>query len=229
VNFRGSTGFGKRFLNAGDREWARKMHDDLLDAVDWAVRDGIADRARVGILGGSYGGYATLVGLAFTPEVFACGVDIVGPSSLVTLLQSVPEYWKPMLDTMVRRVGDHRTEEGRAFLHERSPLPRADRIRRPLLIGQGANDPRVKKAEADQIVSALQAKGIPVIYCLYPDEGHGFQRPENRMSFFAIVEGFLAPILGGRAEPLGKALEGSSLQVVAGAERIPGLTPPKGS
>jgi len=223
VNFRGSTGFGKKFLLAANGEWAGKMHDDLLDAIAWAEKAGIADRSKVGIMGGSYGGYATLVGLTFTPDVFACGVDVVGPSSLVTLLQSVPPYWKPMLDMMKRRVGDHTTEEGRKALLERSPLPRVDRIQRPLLIGQGANDPRVKQAEADQIVRAMTAKGIPVTYVLYPDEGHGFARPPNRLSFNAVVEAFLAPILGGRAEPFGTDLAGSSLTVPAGAERIPGL------
>jgi dipeptidyl aminopeptidase/acylaminoacyl peptidase len=223
VNFRGSTGFGKRFLNAANGEWAGKMHDDLLDAVDWAVKSGIADRTKVAISGGSYGGYATLVGLTFTPEVFACGVDVVGPSSLLTLLQSVPPYWKPQLAMMRKRVADETTEEGKRHLLERSPLTRVDRIQRPLLIGQGANDPRVKQHEADQIVKAMTEKGIPVTYVLYPDEGHGFQRPPNRLSFQAITEAFLAPILGGRAEPLGDDLEGSTLKVPVGADRIPGL------
>jgi dipeptidyl aminopeptidase/acylaminoacyl peptidase len=223
VNYRGSAGFGKRFLNAGNGEWAGKMHDDLLDAVEWAVKAGVADRAKVAISGGSYGGYAALVGLTFTPEVFACAVDVVGPSSLVTLLQSVPPYWKPQLDLMRKRVGDHTTEEGRKFLLERSPLTRVDAIRRPLLIGQGANDPRVKQAEADQIVKAMEAKSIPVTYVLYPDEGHGFQRPPNRLSFFAVVEAFLGPILGGRVEPVGDDFAGSSITVPAGAERVPGL------
>jgi dipeptidyl aminopeptidase/acylaminoacyl peptidase len=223
VNFRGSTGFGKKFLNAGNREWAGKMHDDLLDAVEWAVKNGVADRAKVAIMGGSYGGYAALVGLTFTPEVFACAVDVVGPSSIVTLINSVPPYWKPMLDMMKKRVGDPSTEEGKKLLLERSPLSRVDKIQRPLLIGQGANDPRVKQAEADQIVAAMKEKGIPVTYVLYPDEGHGFARPPNRFSFNAVTESFLAPILGGRAEPIGKDLDGSSIQVPVGADRVPGL------
>ena len=223
VNYRGSTGFGKKFLVAANGEWAAKMHDDLLDAIDWAVKEGIADRSKVAIAGGSYGGYAALVGLTFTPEVFACAVDVVGPSSLVTLLESVPPYWKPALDMMKKRVGDHTTEEGRKFLLERSPLTHVAKIQRPLLIGQGANDPRVKQAEADQIVKAMNDKGIPVTYVLYPDEGHGFARPPNRISFFAIEEAFLAGILGGRAEPFGKDLQGSTLTVPSGAERIPGL------
>ena len=223
VNFRGSTGFGKGFINAGNREWGGKMHDDLLDAVQWAVDQGIADPARVAILGGSYGGYAALVGMTFTPEVFACGVDIVGPSNLITLMNTIPPYWQPQIDLFTSRVGDYRTEEGREFLLTRSPLTYADHIRRPLLIGQGANDPRVKQSESDQIVAAMQEKNIPVSYILYPDEGHGFARPENNLSFFAVTEAFLAAHLGGRYEPLGADLTGSSLTAPAGAEYVPGL------
>jgi dipeptidyl aminopeptidase/acylaminoacyl peptidase len=223
VNFRGSTGFGKRFLNAGNREWAGKMHDDLIDAVQWAVREGIADKGRVAILGGSYGGYAALVGLTFTPDVFACGVDIVGPSNLVTLLNTIPPYWEPGIAMFTTRVGDHRTEGGRRFLESRSPLTFVDRIRRPLLIGQGANDPRVKQSEADQIVTAMQRQGIPVTYVLYPDEGHGFARPENRLSFNVVVEAFLSRHLGGRVEPVGRDFEGSTITVPTGAEDVPGL------
>jgi len=224
VNFRGSTGFGKAFVNAGNMEWAAKMHDDLLDAVQWAEETGIAHDGRVAIMGGSYGGYATLVGLTFTPELFACGVDIVGPSNLVTLLSTIPPYWAPMVELFAKRVGDLRTEEGKKLLEERSPLHRADRIRRPLLIGQGANDPRVKQAESDQIVSAMQEKGIPVTYVLYPDEGHGFGRPENRMSFNAVAEGFLARHLGGRFQPVGGDFERASITVPTGAEHVPGLS-----
>jgi dipeptidyl aminopeptidase/acylaminoacyl peptidase len=189
VNFRSSTGFGKSFANAGDREWAGKMHDDLVDAVRWAIAEKIADPQRVAIFGGSYGGYATLVGLTFTPDLFACGVDIVGPSSLITLIESVPPYWKPILDMFYTRVGDPRTEAGKQFLLSRSPLTFADRIKKPLLIGQGANDPRVKQAESDQIVKAMKAKGIPVTYILFPDEGHGFARPENRLSLSGRGDG----------------------------------------
>jgi dipeptidyl aminopeptidase/acylaminoacyl peptidase len=223
VNFRASTGLGKAFVNAGDREWGAKMHDDLIDAVDWVIEAGIADLERVAIMGGSYGGYATLAGLTFTPDKFACGVDIVGPSNLVTLLETIPPYWKPQMALFTTRVGDHRTEEGRAFLSARSPLTYADRIQRPLLIGQGANDPRVKQAESDQIVQAMQEKGIPVTYVLYPDEGHGFARPENRMSFNAVAEAFLAECLGGRYEPVGDDFEGSTLTVPVGVEGVPGL------
>jgi dipeptidyl aminopeptidase/acylaminoacyl peptidase len=223
VNFRGSTGLGKEFLNAGNKEWAGRMHDDLIDAVRWAVDAGIADPNRVGIMGGSYGGYATLVGLTFTPDEFACGVDIVGPSNIVTLLSSIPPYWAPMVEIFKKRVGDHTTPEGMAFLDARSPLSRVDQISKPLLIAQGANDPRVKQAEADQIVEAMQRKGIPVTYVLYPDEGHGFRRPENSTSFTAVAEAFLAEHLGGRYEPIGSDFDGSSITVPVGADEIPGL------
>lgn len=224
VNFRGSTGFGKNFLNAGNREWAGKMHDDLIDAVEWASAETIARRDRVAIVGGSYGGYAALVGLTFTPETFACGVSIVGPSNIITLLNTVPPYWAPAMQLFKTRVGDHTTEEGRAFLQSRSPLTFVERIRRPLLIGQGANDPRVKQSESDQIVQAMQARGIPVTYVLFPDEGHGFARPENNMAFFAITEAFLAQHLGGRYEPIGHDLGRSSARVLTGAEGVPGLS-----
>jgi dipeptidyl aminopeptidase/acylaminoacyl peptidase len=223
VNFRASTGFGKAFTNAGNMEWGAAMHNDLLDAVDWAVQEGIAAKNSVAIMGGSYGGYATLAGLTFTPDVFACGVDIVGPSNIITLLETIPPYWTPMLEMLTSRMGDHRTEEGRAFLKSRSPLTYADRIRKPLLIGQGANDPRVKQAESDQIVQAMQSKNIPVTYVLYPDEGHGFARPENNMSFSAVAEAFLAGILEGRFEPIGEDFEGTSITVPTGAEQVSGL------
>jgi dipeptidyl aminopeptidase/acylaminoacyl peptidase len=223
VNFRGSTGFGKKFVNAGDREWAAKMHDDLIDAVDWAIKEKIAVPDKVAIMGGSYGGYATLVGLTFTPEKFACGVDIVGPSNLVTLLKSIPPYWKPVMQLFKDRVGDPTTAAGEKLLQERSPLTHVARIKRPLLIGQGANDPRVKQAESDQIVKAMQEKMIPVTYVLFPDEGHGFARPPNRLAFNAVMEAFLAQHLGGRFEPVGAAFTGSSITVPTGAEGVPGL------
>jgi dipeptidyl aminopeptidase/acylaminoacyl peptidase len=224
VNFRGSTGFGKNFTNAGDQEWGRRMHDDLIDAVAWAIEQGIADPDRIAIMGGSYGGYAALAGLTFTPEVFACGVDIVGPSNLTTLLLSIPPYWKPELDHYTTRIGDFRTEDGKLLLRERSPLTYVDNISRPLLIAQGANDPRVKQNESDQIVKAMQAKKLPVTYVLYADEGHGFARPENRLSFYAITEAFLADHLGGEYEPIGNDFVGANLTVPAGADEIPGLT-----
>ena len=223
VNFRGSTGFGKNFINAGNREWAGRMHDDLLDAVDWAVQEGIAEKDKIAIMGGSYGGYATLVGLAFTPDVFACGVDIVGPSNLETLLETIPPYWEPMVKQFHERMGDPTTAEGLAYLKEISPLYRAKDITKPLLIGQGANDPRVKQAESDQIVEAMERDGVPVTYVLFPDEGHGFARPENNIAFNAIAENFLAQCIGGRAEPVGDVLDASTAQILAGREHLGGL------
>ena len=222
VNFRGSTGFGKKFVNAGNLEWGRKMHDDLVDAVQWAVREKIADPKKAAIMGGSYGGYAALAGLTFTPDLFACGVDIVGPSNLNTLQASIPPYWTAYLESMYRHMGDPRTPEGRKMLDERSPLNHVEKIKKPLLIAQGANDPRVKQAESDQIVKAMKEKGIPVTYALYPDEGHGFARPENRLAFMAITEAFLKKHLGGEAEPVGKAMEGSSIQILEGREGVLG-------
>lgn len=223
VNFRGSTGFGKSFVNAGDLQWGLTMHDDLLDAVDWAIAQGVTTPEQVAIMGGSYGGYATLAGLTFTPEKFACGVDIVGPSNLKTLLDSIPPYWESFRRVLEMRVGDPNTEEGLAILEAASPLTHVDNITKPLLIGQGANDPRVKQAESDQIVEAMQAKDIPVTYALFPDEGHGFARPENRLAFYGVAEGFLSTCLGGRVEPLGDDLQGSSLTVPAGPEFVVGL------
>ena len=229
VNFRGSTGFGKDFVNAGDLQWGRKMHDDLIDAVDWAIEQGITTRDQVAIYGGSYGGYAVLWGVTNTPERFACGVDIVGPSNLKTLMDSIPPYWASFFEQLARRVGDPRTEEGLALLAERSPLTYVENIQKPLLIAQGANDPRVKQAESDQIVTAMKEREIPVTYVLYPDEGHGFAVPQNRLSFFAVAEGFLSHCLGGRYEPVGNDFEGSSIQVPEGAAYVPGLVDALGS
>ncbi len=223
VNYRGSTGLGKEFVNAGDREWAGKMHDDLIDAVDWAVTQGVTTKDQVSIMGGSYGGYATLVGMTFTPDVFKCGVDIVGPSNLNTLLSTIPPYWASFFEQFAKRVGDPRTEDGKKLLAERSPLSHADKISKPLLIGQGANDPRVNQDESDQIVKAMQAKDIPVTYVLFPDEGHGFQRPENSKAFFAVTEGFLGQCLGGRVQPIGNDFVGSSITVPVGADQVPGV------
>ena len=223
VNFRGSTGFGKHFINAGNLQWSKAMHDDLIDAVEWAVAQGFADRDKVAIMGGSYGGYATLVGLTYTPDLFACGVDIVGPSNLETLLETIPPYWAPMVKQFHDRMGNPTTPEGLQLLKDCSPIHRADKIVRPLLIGQGANDPRVKQSESDQIVAAMQGHGIPVTYVLFPDEGHGFHRPENNIAFNAIVEGFLATNLGGRSEPADEVLAASTAQIPAGREFIAGL------
>ena len=196
VNFRGSTGYGKKYVNAGDRQWAGTMHTDLLDGKDWVAKQGIADPAKVCIMGGSYGGYATLAGVTFSPDAFACGVDIVGPSNLNTLLKTIPPYWSTFLATFHKRMGD-----SEAALKEQSPLFRADQIKAPLLIGQGANDPRVNKAESDQIVAAMRKNEKPVQYYVFPDEGHGFARPANNMAFNAASEEFLAKYLGGRFEP----------------------------
>ncbi|WP_298326812.1 S9 family peptidase [Haloactinopolyspora sp.] len=197
VNFRGSTGYGKAFGNAGNKQWGRAMHTDLLDAIDHLVESGAVDRDRVGIYGGSYGGYAALAGAAFTPDVFRCAVDLVGPSNLLTLLASVPEYWKPQIAFMHTRVGNPDTEAD--MLWERSPLSKADQIRIPVLVAQGKNDPRVKVAEAEQIVNALKDKGLDHEYLLFEDEGHGLAKPENRERFYAAAEAFLAEHLGGRS------------------------------
>ena len=200
------------------------MHDDLLDAVEWATAEKIAIPEKICIYGGSYGGYATLVGLTFTPEVFSCGVDIVGPSNLVTLMENAPAYWAPFMPVMKRRVGDWETEEGKAELLQRSPLTRVDQIARPLLIAQGANDPRVTQLEADQIVASMNQKEIPVTYVLYPDEGHGFRRPENRKSFNAVTEAFLAEHLGGRFQAVDQDFVDASISVPSGADGVPGLS-----
>ncbi|MEX0691255.1 MAG: S9 family peptidase [Gemmatimonadales bacterium] len=196
VNYRGSTGYGKAFLNAGNREWGGRMHDDLVDAVEWAVNQGIADPERVAIYGGSYGGYAALVGATFTPDLFRCAVAIVGPSNLITFINTIPPYWSSYLAIMHERVGNPKTEA--AFLRSRSPLTYVDRIRIPMLVAQGANDPRVKQSESEQIVAAMAARGIPHEYMLFPDEGHGFAKPENRLKFYGVAEQFLAEHLGER-------------------------------
>lgn len=223
VNFRGSTGFGKDFLNAANKQWGLAMHDDLIDATNWAIAQGITGKDQVAIMGGSYGGYATLAGLAFTPETFACGVDIVGPSNLETLLDTIPPYWAPLVKIFHERMGNPGSEGGLALLKAASPLYKADQITKPLLIAQGANDPRVKQAESDQIVGAMKDAGIPVTYVLYPDEGHGFAKPTNNIAFFAIAENFLAECLGARAEPLGDVLVPSSAEILEGAEHVVGL------
>jgi len=225
VNYRGSTGFGKRFVEAANRQFSGKMHDDLIDAVGWAVKEGITTKDKIAIYGGSYGGYATLVGMTFTPTTFACGVDIVGPSSLVTLIESFPEYWKPFLEgTWYRRVGNPANADDRKDLLARSPITRVGDIQRPLLIAQGANDPRVTQKESDTIAREMEAKKIPVTYVLFADEGHGFARPENRISFYAISEAFLSKCLGGRNEPMTGGFPGSKISVPRGADFVPGLS-----
>jgi dipeptidyl aminopeptidase/acylaminoacyl peptidase len=201
INFRGSTGFGKEFLNAGDREWGGKMHNDLVDAVSWIVDRGVADPARVAVYGGSYGGYAALVGATFTPDLFACAVDIVGPSNLITFIETIPPYWSTYRAMLHKRVGNPETEAD--FLKSRSPLFHVAEIRIPMLIAQGANDPRVKQSESEQVVAEMEKKGIDCEYMLFPDEGHGFAKPENRIKFYVAAEQFLASHLGGRLEEPG--------------------------
>lgn len=198
VNYRGSTGYGKAFMNAGNKQWSKSMHTDLLDAVEHLSGLGAIDPERVGISGGSYGGYAALVGAAFTPGIFRCAIDLCGPSNLLTLLDSIPPYWKPLKAMFTSKVGDAETEKD--LLWDASPLSRVDDIRIPVLVAQGANDPRVKQAEAEQIVEALAAKGVSHDYLLFPDEGHGLVKPENRMTYYAAAEQFLATHLGGRHE-----------------------------
>jgi acylaminoacyl-peptidase len=218
VNYRASSGFGKAFLNAGDKQHAAKIHDDLIDGVEWAVREGIAGRDKVAIMGWSYGGYSAFVAATFTPEVFCCAVPVVGITDLVTLMENRPPYWADYAEQFSRRYADVKTEEGRAYLRSRSPLYKVDQIRKPMLIGHGANDVRCTLAQSDLIVAAMQEKKIPVTYVVFPDEGHGFYRPENDIAFHAIVEAFLARHLGGRAEPIGGDFEGSSHEIRAGAD-----------
>jgi dipeptidyl aminopeptidase/acylaminoacyl peptidase len=222
VNFRSSTGFGKKFMNAGNLEWGKAMHDDLLDAVQWAVAQNVTAKNTVCITGGSYGGYATLVGLAMTPDVFRCGVDIVGPSNLMTLLASIPPYWAPMVAMFHTRMGNPQTPEGKALLTAVSPLTHAAKIKKPLLIAQGQNDPRVKEAESEQIVAAMKRAGLPVTYVLFPDEGHGFARPENMIAFTAVTEAFLSAHLGGSYLPITPdEAKATSMQIKEGKNGIP--------
>ena len=224
VNYRGSTGFGKEFTRAAIKEFAGKMHDDLIDGVQWAIDEGIADPDMVAIGGGSYGGYATLTGVAFTPDTFACGVDIVGPSSLVTLIESFPEYWKPFLQgTWYTYVGDPANPEDREDMLGRSAISRIDDIKVPLLVGQGQNDPRVTKLESDQLVEAMSANELPVTYVNFPDEGHGFARPENRLAFFSVMEGFLEGCLGGESEPVTTEIEDSTAEILYGKGYVKNL------
>ncbi len=220
TNFRGSSGFGKAFIQSSIKQWGAAMQDDLVDAVKWAVDNGIADPNRIAIMGTSYGGYATLVGLTRDVDLFAAGVDIVGPSNLETLLATIPPYWVPAVKYFHRFVGDPDTTEGIKLLKERSPLTYAERIKKPLLIGQGQNDPRVKRSESDQIAKSMKKHGLPLIYVLYTDEGHGFARPENNISFMAITELFLQKHLGGRAEPVENAFTGSSLQILEDSDNL---------
>lgn len=221
VNYRGSTGFGKAFANA--RAWSPEVEADLLDAADWAKRTGLAQPDRIAIAGGSYGGYAVLATLSQHPRAWACGIDLYGPVDLPDLMRAFPADWKPLYERLVRRLGDPRTPAGLAYLEARSPARRLDQIEKPLLVAQGANDPRVHKAQSDQVVASLSARGAPVTYLVFADEGHGLVRPQNAMAFAAVAESFLSKCLGGRAESIGDDLTGSSLSVVTGAALVPGL------
>ena len=201
------------------------MHEDLIDAVDWAVARGIADRRRVGFYGASYGGYAALTAATRTPEVFACIVDIYGIANLMTFMAAIPPYWGPWFSVWKNRLGDPETPEGRAFLRERSPLTYIGRAFRPILIAQGLEDVRVTRAESEQMVAVLRQRNVPVTYITFPDEGHGFLRPQNQIAFRAVTEAFLARHLGGAAQPIDRAsdFKGSTLTVEVGAELVPGL------
>ncbi|MES1200881.1 MAG: alpha/beta fold hydrolase, partial [Pseudomonadota bacterium] len=223
VNFRGSTGFGKPFLNAGNGEWGGKMQEDLLDAEQWAIDQHIAQPNHVAIMGGSYGGYAALVGLSSTPDRFACGVSLAGVANLSTMLNSVPPYWTAWREELYRRIADPRTPEGAQLLHDRSPVFRAAQIRNPLLLALGGHDRFASRPELDVIAQSARARRNGSIYLYYPNEGHGLVRPENRISFFAITEQFLGACLGGRVEPMGAALQDADLEAIDGADRVPGL------
>jgi dipeptidyl aminopeptidase/acylaminoacyl peptidase len=223
VNYRGSTGYGKAFVNAADHEWGGRMHDDLIDSVDWAVGQGIADPQRVGFFGGSYGGYSALMAATKTPEVFACIVDLFGISNLMTFMATIPPYWHPWFSVWKNRVGNPDTDDGRAFLIDRSPVNHLERATRPILIAHGLKDVRVVVAESQQMVDALKTRNAPVTYVTFRDEGHGFVRPVNRLAFFAVAEAFLANHLGGRCQPFEGDLSGSTMKIEVGAELVPGL------
>jgi dipeptidyl aminopeptidase/acylaminoacyl peptidase len=223
INYRGSTGFGKAFVTAADHEWGGKMHDDLIDGLDWAIAKGFADPERVGFFGGSYGGYSALMAATKTPERFACIVDEFGISNLMTFMQTIPPYWNPWFRVWKIRLGDPGTDEGRAFLADRSPLNHLERATKPILIAQGLQDVRVVAAESEQMVTALQKRDVPVTYVTFADEGHGFIRPENRLAFFAVAEAFLGKHLGGRVQPVGGDFVGSSIQIPTGRDLVPGL------
>jgi dipeptidyl aminopeptidase/acylaminoacyl peptidase len=224
VNYRGSTGFGKAFVTAADHEWGGRMHDDLIDAVDWAIGKGFVDPKRIGFYGGSYGGYSALMAATKTPEVFACIVDVFGISNLMTFMATIPPYWGPWFSIWKNRLGDPATDEGRAFLRERSPINHMERASRPILIAQGMRDVRVVAAESEQMVAALKARRVPVTYITFADEGHGFVRPENRLAFTAVTEAFLGTHLGGQFQPIGNDFAGSTIKIETGGELVPGLS-----
>jgi dipeptidyl aminopeptidase/acylaminoacyl peptidase len=224
VNFRGSTGLGKKTATAGDGEWADKMQNDLLDAIEWANNERVSNEQRVAICGAGYGGFAALIGVCVTPDRFACGIDFAGITNLVAFVDSIPDYWKPAMPGLkVLLGGDTTGADGRRFLASRSPITYVDRIKRPLLIAHGVNDVRVPVAQSDEFVAAMQKRKLPVTYLTYKDEGHVFGRPQNRLSLAAVVEAFLAQNLGGRAEPVRDAFAGSSIEFRAGRNLIKGL------
>jgi dipeptidyl aminopeptidase/acylaminoacyl peptidase len=223
VNFRGSSGFGSAFMAKADRKWSETMHDDLLDAVQWAIDKGVTAKDRVAVMGLSYGGYSTLVSLSFTPDTFQCGVDLAGPSNLVRLASAMPEWWTWQKPQFLNRMGDPSTPEGAADLLRRSPISRVDAISKPLLVTNGANDPRIFPDQSQEIVDALKARGKPVTYAFYPDEGHVYAKDESNISFAAIAEHFLSKCLGGKAEPYGDDLVGSQVDLKTGAGFVPGL------
>ena len=223
VNFRGSSGFGSAFMAKADRKWSETMHDDLLDAVQWAIGKGVTAKDRVAVMGLSYGGYSTLVSLSFTPDTFQCGVDLAGPSNLVRLASAMPAWWTWQKPQFLNRMGDPSTPEGAADLLRRSPISRVDTISKPLLVTNGANDPRIFPDQSQEIVDALKVRGKPVTYAFYPDEGHVYAKDESNISFAAIAEHFLSKCLGGKAEPYGDDLVGSQVELKTGAGFVPGL------
>ena len=223
VNFRASGGFGSGFMAKGDRKWSETMHDDLLDGVQWAIDKGVTAKDRVAVMGLSYGGYSTLVSLSFTPDTFQCGVDLAGPSNLVRQVAGMPDWWTWQRPQFVNRVGDPATKEGAADLMRRSPIARVDAISKPLLVTNGANDPRIFPSQSEEIVDALKARGKPVTYAFYPDEGHVYAKDATNISFAAIAEHFLSKCLGGPAEPYGDDLAGSQVELKTGAGFVPGL------
>jgi acetyl esterase/lipase len=223
INYRGSTGFGKAFVSAADREWGGKMHDDLIDGLDWAIAQGKIDPQRIGFFGASYGGYSALMAATKTPERFNCIVDMFGISNLVTFMATIPPYWTPWFGVWHTRLGDPKTEAGRTLLEERSPLNHLDHATKPILIAQGMMDVRVVAAESEQMVNALKARDVPVTYVTFSDEGHGFVRPENRLAFYAVTEAFLAKHLGGKVQPVGDDFAGSTIAIPVGRDLVPGL------
>lgn len=224
VNFRGSTGFGRAFLNAGNREWGGRMQDDILDAVQWAVTNGVAQADHIAIIGQGYGGYAALTALAYTPDQFRCGASFGAPTNLAAMIENTPTFAAASRDGLYLRVGDTRTAEGRRALRGRSPLPRASQIRKPLLLAMGARDPRASRTEMDQVAAAARARRAGLIYLVYPTEGGALVAPQNRLSYLAVLEHFLADCLGGRVEPAGAAFEGAELYAYDGAANVPGLS-----